>query len=255
MRHSRSHVTAIVLVGLLVGGLWAAVPVAGEAVSNDGDEWTSRATTTMPTNETPVEVEIDCDRSRVDLTAPEEYRYDVTVATANLTATTNDVTRSTVGSVEGNETVEFSDEGIVFVFVQGRPGDEQVVATDVTNCSTDVGESNATTQSDDSELAIRVDCAENDVRFTAPEGRAYVAKVVSVSVSPTSSSTSSTTRTLEGNATVSVDDGALVAAFASTGELGDDRTVSSVRNCSPHGPERISNNSSDTETEDVSETR
>lgn len=256
MRHSQSHLTAIVLAGLLLGSLWATVPVTGAAVSSDDGGWEPGATTTMQDTETPVETEVDCNRSRVELTAPEEYRYDVTVAVANLTPTTNDVSRSTLGSVEGNETVEFDGEGIVFVFVDGRSDDAEPVATDVTDCSTDLDESNATAQGDeesttterpnDTEPEIQVDCAENDVRFTAPEGRDYVAKVVSVAVSPTRSATQSATRTLEGNATVSVDDETLVAAFASTGELGDDRTVSAIRNCTPYGPERISDSGNET---------
>lgn len=260
MRHSQSHLTAIVLSGLLLGGLWATVPVTGAAVSSDDGGWEPGATTTMQDTETPVEAEVDCNRSRVVLTAPEDYRYDVTVAVANLTPATNDVSRSTLGSVEGNETVEFDGGGIVFVFVDGRSDDAELVATDVTNCPTDLGESNATVKeddestttvrSDDAEPAIRIDCVENDVRFTAPEGTAYVAKVVSVAVSPTSTSTSSTTRTLDGNATVSVDDEALVAAFVSTGDLGDDRTVSMIRNCTPYGPETVSNNETDVENRD-----
>lgn len=256
MRQSRSHLIAIVLAGLVVGSLWAAVPVAGEAVSSDGGEREPGVSAIMPNTETPVAVEVDCNRSRVELTAPEDYRYDLTVAVANLTPTTNDVSRSTLGSVEGNETVEFDGEGIVFVFVDGQSDGAELVATDVTDCSTDLGESSATVQDDDesttterpndTEPEIRVDCAGNDVRFTAPEGRDYVAKVVTVAVSPTRSSTQSVTRTLEGNATVSVDDETLVAAFASTGELGDDRTVSAIRNCTPYGPERISDSGNET---------
>lgn len=246
MRQSRSHLIAIVLAGLVIGGLWAAVPVTGEAVSSDGGEREPGVSATMLETEPPVEVEIDCNRSRVEFTAPEEHRYDATVAVANLTETTNDVTRSTVGSVEGNETIEFDDEGIVFAFARNQSDDERMVATDVSNCSTETDESNATERPNDADLEIQVDCAENDVRFIAPEGSDYVAKVVAVAVSPTSSSTQSVTRTLEGNATVSVDDETLVAAFASSGELGDDGTVSTIRNCTPYGPERISDAGNET---------
>lgn len=239
---------AIVLAGLLMGGLWATVPTNGEPVSVDGGEGEPE-TTTMSDDERPVEVEVDCDRRQVVFTAPEEYRYDATVLVANLTATTNKVTRSTIGSLEGNETVEFTEEGIVFVFVQGQSNDEQIVASDVTNCSTNADGSTTVTP-DDAEPVIRIDCAENDVQFTGVEGREYVAKVVVVAVSPTRSSTRSVTHTLEGNATISVDEEALVAAFASTGEIGDNQTVSVIRNCSPYGHERVSDNESSTENQD-----
>lgn len=223
------------------------MPVTGEAVGCDDSESELGETTIMPNNETTVEAEIDCNRSRVELTVPEDYRCDVTVAVANLTATTNEVTRSTVGSVEGDETIEFTDEGIVFVFVQDRTDGERIVTTDVANCSAGASELNTTVRPNDGEPAIRIDCVENDVRFTAPEGTEYVAKVVVVAVSPTRSSTRSVTKTLEGNATVTVDEEALVAAFASTGEIGDDRTVSMIRNCSPYGRERISDTESEAE--------
>jgi hypothetical protein len=201
----------------------------------------------VPDDETPVEAEVDCNRSQVELVAPEGYQYDVTVTVANLTAMTTEVTRSTVGSLEGNETVEFTHEGFVFVFVHGKSGDERIIATDVTNCSTTGGESNTTVTMDDVEPAVRIDCTENDVRFTGLEGSEYVAKVVIVAVSPTRSSTRSVTQTLEGNATISVDEEALVAAFASPGEIGDDRMVSVIRNCSPYGHERSPDDGKDPE--------
>jgi hypothetical protein len=204
----------------------------------------------MPDNEREVEAEVDCNRSRVNLTAAEDYRYDLTVAVVNLTPTANEVTRSTVGSVEGNETVNFTDEGIVFVFAQDRSGDEEIVATAVTNCLTTADELNTTVRPDETDPAIRIDCADNEVRFTALEGREYVAKVDVVAVSPTHSSTRSVTQTLEGNATISFDQEALVAAFASTGEIGNDRTVSVIRNCSPYGRDPISDNGSDVENRD-----
>lgn len=239
MHRPRSHTIAIVLAGLLIVGLWTTVPATGEAVSRDGGdhEW---GASVFAQDETPVEVEIDCNRSEVDVTAPEGYQYDLTVTVANLTATSNEISRSTVGSVEGNETVEFADEGVVFVFVEGESDDEPV-AVDVTNCSGVGSEANTTVQPDDAP-EIRINCTENEVRFVGFEGREYDARVVAMGISPTRSSTSSVAQTLEGNVTVSVDEDALVAAFASTGDGG---TISAIRNCSPYGPERIPENASD----------
>jgi len=212
----------------------------------------------MQNDEPEVGVHIDCNRSRVELTAAEGTRHDVTVAVANLTPTSSDVSRSTVGAVEGNDTVEFTGEGLVFAFARNQSDD--VAASDVTRCAADAEQPTTTEHSADSELEARINCTESTVRFVAGEETNYVGKTVAVDLSPTGTSTSSSTQTLEGNATVSVAENALVAAFASTGELGDDRTISVVRNCSPYGNERLSANETDTEdatetdTEDATET-
>ncbi|WP_132058032.1 hypothetical protein [Halorussus amylolyticus] len=243
--------TALLLAGLLVGSLLAAAPAAGDGVGSHGGESEQRLIPTMTTNETPVEVEVDCNRSRVELAASEDFRYEVTVTVANITPSSNDVSRSTLGSVSGNETVALDGEGIVFVFAKDSTDGGGVVATAVTDCSVATEQSasdegTTATESDD-DPGIRIDCNESEVAYTAPEETEYVAKTVSVNVSPTGTSASSATRTLAGNETVSVDEGTLVAAFASTGDLGDDRTVSVIRNCSPYGDERLSENASDTD--------
>ena len=237
------HLLAVTaLVALLLVGPWATTGVVGEAVKTDGGERELSANGPAPDDESPVAVRIDCNRSRVEFAAPEEYQYDATVVVANVTATNNDVTRSTVGSLAGNETIDFAAEGIVFAFAQDSSDRERIVAANVTNCSANATAGRTSARPEEAELAVRVDCAENAVRFVAPEGVEYTAKVSVTGVSPTRSSSRSVTRTLEGNATVSVDEEGLVAAFASTGELGGDRTVSVIRNCSPYGRERASEN-------------
>lgn len=246
MPPSRNALTGIALAAVVLAGLCVAATTAG-ATSGDGVP----GATTLMQDDTDAELRVDCDRNRVELTAAEDARHDVTVAVANLTPTTNHVSRSTVGSVEGNETVEFDGEGIVFAFARDRSDGDRVAASAVTDCATDAEETTTatmatTTESDEAlEPEIAVNCTESAVRFTADSETEYVAKVVAVSVSPTSASTSSSTRTLAGNETVEFEEERLVAAFASTGELGDDRTVSAVRNCSPYGHERRSENGTD----------
>lgn len=231
MPRLRIRPAGVVLAALVLAGLGILVPVVADAAVADTTDRERGANALMSENESAVEIDVDCTRSRVELTAPEEYQYDVTVTVANVTPTANDVSRSTRGSVEGNETVDVGERGIVFTVVQNQSGDE---VTDVTDC-TDDQRLNTTVRSNETDVEVDVDCEENAVRFAAAEGTEYVAKVAVVGVSPTGTSTSSTTGTFEGNATESVDDEGLVVVFASTGELGDERTVSAIRNCSSWG--------------------
>ncbi|NHN59577.1 MULTISPECIES: hypothetical protein [Halorussus] len=189
----------------------------------------------MTANQTTVNITVDCTAPNVSITAPEGYQYGVTVGVANILADSNSVSRSSFGSVEGNATVDLDERGIVFTIVQNESEDEAVVASDVTDCL-DAGETATTTASqDDTEPDIEVDCEGDEVRFVADEDTEYVGKVSVIELSTTGTSTSSSTMTLAGNETVSIDGEAIVAAFASTDDLGGDRTVSVIRNCSPFG--------------------
>lgn len=231
MPRSQIRPAGVVLAALVIAGLGMLVPVVADGAVPDATDREQGASVLMSENESAVEIDVDCTRNSVELTAPEGYQYDVTVTVANVTPTANDVSRSTRGSVEGNATVDFDEQGIVFTAVQNQSGGE---VTDVTDC-TDDERLNTTVRSNETDVEVDVDCEENAVQFAAPEGTEYVGKVAVVGVSPTGTSTSSTTGTFEGNATESVDDGGLVVVFASTGELGDERTVSAIRNCSSWG--------------------
>ncbi|MFC4551917.1 MULTISPECIES: hypothetical protein [Halorussus] len=191
------------------------------------------------TGETEVTVDVNCTEGTVELTAPEGASHRVTVAVANVTPTESDVSSSTVGGVEGNETFELDGEGIAFAFVQDSSG-EETVASAVRNCASEANASaTATTETTETESdavpEVEISCNDSEVRFVAPEGTEYTAKVTALSVTPDSTSSQSATRTLEGNATASVDEDQFVAVFASTGDLGDEETVSVFRNCANIG--------------------
>lgn len=243
MSRSRVLVTLLAFACLVVGAGVAGMTSA-ELVATDGGE-REPETTVNASSDPPVAVDVDCNRSRVELTAPETYQSDLTVAVVNVTATGDEVASSTVGPIEGNETVEFTGEGVVFAFVANHSADDGVVATDVADCPRPT-DSETRTPTADVEPDVRIDCDEGAVRFNASAGTEYVAKVSVVSVSPTGTSSSSTTRTVEGNATVSLDEPGLVAAFASTGELGDDRTVSAIRHCPPAAAEQTTTTANET---------
>lgn len=230
MARTHGRLAAVAVAVLAVAGLGMAGPTGAVAGSPDATEEKLGTNAHMTQNESSVGIDVDCTQDRVDVTAPEDHQYDVSVTVANVTPTASDVSRSALGSVEGNTTVDVDEEGIVVTVVRNQDGTE---VTDVTDCT--AAEEDATTRSDDAVPEIDVDCEDDVVRFTASEGSEYTAKVTAVAVTSTGTSTSSTTQTLDGNATVSVDDGRLVAAFASTGNLGDDRTVSAIRNCSAAG--------------------
>jgi hypothetical protein len=236
----RIRPSAVALTVLVLAGMGMLGPVSAEDGAPDATNRKQGMNALMSENESTVTIEVDCNRSNVELTAPEGYQYDASVTVAKVTPTANDVTRSTLGSVEGNTTVDIEGEGVVFTVVQNRSDDE---VTDVADC-TDAETMNTTVQPDDPDPTIDIDCENDTVQFDASEGTEYVAKVVVVDVSSTGTSTSSTVQTLEGNATVSTDRSGLVAVYASTGELGDERTVSTIRNCSSLG-------TNDAETESV----
>lgn len=233
MSRSRIQLFGVVLATLALAGLGTTGPAIAESATQDPTDLKRGANSLMSENESAVEIDVDCARSRVELTAPDGYQYDVAVTVANVTPTANDVSRSTRSSVEGNATVDLDEEGIVFTLVENRSGSK---VTNVTDC-TGTEATNTTVRPNETDLEIEVDCEENAVRFVAPERTEYVAKVAVVGVSPTGTSTSSTMQTFEGNATVPVDEAGLVVVFASTDELGDDRTVSAIRNCSSWGTE------------------
>lgn len=221
------HRLAVVAVAVFaVAGLGVAGPTGGVAGSPNATGEKPGTNAHVSENQPSVGIDVECERQRVAVTAPEDHQYDVSVTVANVTPTASDVSQSTLGSVEGNATVDVDGEGFVVTLVRGQDGSE---VSDVTDCT--AGEQGTTTRDDDAIPGIDVDCDDGVVRFTAPEEREYTAKVTAVTATSTGTSTSGTTQTLDGNATVAVDDGALVAAFASTGDLGDDRTVSAIRNC------------------------
>lgn len=233
MPRLRIRPSGVVAAALVIAGLGMLGSVVAADAVPDATDGERGASALMSENESAVEIDVDCSRGSVDLAAPDGYQYDVTVAVANVTPTANDVSRSTRGSVEGNETVDVDGEGIVFTVVQEQSGAE---ITDVTDC-TDDELLNTTVQPNDADVEVEIDCEDSVVRFAAREGTEYVAKVAVVGVSETGTSTSSTTGTFEGNETVSVDDEGLVVAYASTGDLGDEQTVSAMRNCSSWGTE------------------
>lgn len=235
MLRTHGRLAAVAVAVLAVAGLGMVGPTGAVVGGPDATGEKLGTNAHMTQNESSVGIDVDCAQERVDVTAPEDHQYDVSVTVANVTPTSSDVSRSALGSVEGNTTVDIEAEGIVFTVVRTQDGSE---VTDVTDCTAaeeeeeEVEEEDTTTPSDDAVPEIDVDCEDGVVRFNASEGSEYIAKVTSVDVSSTGTSTSSTTQTLAGNATVSVDDGELVVAFASTGELGDDQTVTAIRNCS-----------------------
>ena len=230
--------------GVVILGVGALGPSIAGGVTDDATDTAPGTSSLMTSNHSSVDIAVDCNENNVSLTAPTGYEYDLTVGVANITAESNSVSRSS-SSVEGNATVDLGERGIVFTIVQNESADEEVVASDVTDCR-GVGEAtttlanetepgNETEPTNGTEPRIQVDCEENVVQFIASEDTDYVGKVSVIDLSATGTSTSSTTQTLEGNETVSVEGGGIIAAFASTGDLGDDRTVSVVRNCSPFG--------------------
>lgn len=246
---SRSYATAVGIASavLLVSAVW----VAGGAAPEAGSEGTERGpggATVMSETGSQIAVEIACEQDRVEFTAPAGQRYDATVALVDARPESTDVSQTTAGSVEGNQTVSLGGNGIVYAFAQSHG---ERVATAVSDCTSNATNAtnasnatnatdatnvtNATAESRDVEPSIRIDCAENRANFTAAEGTEYVAKVSVAAVSPAQTSTRSVSRTLAGNATVSFDQEGLVVAFASTGALGDDRTVSAMRDCGGSG--------------------
>ncbi|WP_435175393.1 hypothetical protein [Halorussus sp. AFM4] len=195
----------------------------------------------MTADQTAVNITVNCTETNVSITAPEGYEYGVTVGVANVTAESSSVSSSSFGSVEGNATVDFEERGIVFTIVENDS--EAVVASDVTYCG-DAAEATTTPNETDgtetervTEPRIEIDCEDEEVRFVASEDTEYVGKVSVIELSASGTSTSSSTMTLAGNETVSVEGDGVVAAFASTDDLGDDRTVSAIANCSPFGTE------------------
>lgn len=194
------------------------------------------ATTGSPANDTLLDVrdaehsdnatvDIDCNASQVRVTAPDDYEYGLTVATVNVTQSGTSTSTSSQTPLAGNATVEFSQADVVYAFVTDESTGKPMVSQ-VAGCS-ELLAANETDATDGPSIAI--DCNESVVRFTAPDDVSYTARVSSVDVSPTGSSSSSVSQTAAGNTTVSVDDG-LVVAFASTASA--DEPVSAVRDCS-----------------------
>lgn len=153
-----------------------------------------------------VTVEIDCHTSQVRVTAPADYEYGLTVVEVSQLGTSTST--STQTPLSGNTTVEGSDAEVVYAFVTDASTGEPVT-TSVEQCEEPPG-TDATTGTDDPSVAI--DCNESTVRFTAPEDVSYTARVSSIDVSQTGASTSTVSRTAEGNTTVPVED-ELVIAF------------------------------------------
>jgi hypothetical protein len=244
-----------ILVGVVILGMGGLGPVIPWEATAGATDRAPEGIQNVTHNESSVQIDVNCDRHSVAVVLPEENRYDVTVGVANLTPTSNSVSRSTLGSIKGNTTVEFEEEGIVFTVVQNQSANGEIVATDLTNCGkgSDMRTEEATpgtetpgrtiTETESAteiEPAVEIDCENDSVRFDTSERTEYVAKVTMVSLSVTGTSTSSSTQTLEGNETVPIETDGLIAAFASTGELGDDRTASAIRNCSAFGTDENS---------------
>lgn len=170
-------------------------------------------------------LDIDCNASQVRVTAPDDYEYGLTVTVVNVTQSGTSTSTSSRTPLSGNATVEFADTGVVYAFVTDESTGDPVTSESA-RCSK-LLEASAPNATDGPSIAI--DCNESVIRFTAPEDVSYTAQVSSVDVSPTGSSTSTVSRTAEGNTTMSVDD-ELVIALASA-ESGDE-PVSAVRDCS-----------------------
>lgn len=240
MFRTGGSLAAVALAVVLVAGAGTVGAGIGDrGVPNDRGELDME---NAMTGETEVTVDVNCTEGTVELTAPEGASHRVTVAVANVTSTESDVSSSTVGGVEGNETFELDGEGIAFVFVQDSSS-EETVASAVRDCANEANASatattettEATATESDDVPEVEISCNDSEVRFVAPEGTEYAAKVTALSVSPDSTSSQSATRTLEGNATASVGEDQFVAVFASTGDLGDEETVSVFRNCASIG--------------------
>lgn len=248
------------LVGVVILGVAALAPSIAGGVTENGIDGTTGASLQMTANQTTANISVDCNETNVSITAPSGYEYDVTVGVANVTPESSSVSSSSFGGVEGNATVDFDERGIVFTIVQNES--EEVVASDVTYCG-DAAAPTMTTATNETERPeeteperatepeIEVDCEAGEVRFVAAEDTDYVAKVSVIELSATGTSTSSSTMTLSGNETVSVESDGIVAAFASTDDLGDDRTVSVLRNCSPFGADANETTTVETTTDET----
>ena len=234
MRRSTDRaVRPVLLVLLCVGvGLLATVPLGASGAPSDHGPPTYQ--TERSENGTVASVELNCTRGEVAVAAPDDYRYRLSIAVVNVTPSTSSTERSTVGPVAGYETVNVTGGGAVFAFVHGESADGERDVTAVEYCG-DAGPRDERTDDIGYPLetvpAIRVDCDEERVRFVAPDVVNYTASTTVVSVSPTDTSARRAAATFRGDATATVGDGRLVVVFASAGRLGDEQTVSVVRDC------------------------
>jgi hypothetical protein len=237
-RRTRAALAVLLCAAVVLTGAVTAV------TSGPASEPASAGDTAHEDAESVVSVAVDCNRSEVAVTAPENYSYRLTVAVVNLTPSTSSVARSTVAPVSGNETVNVTGDGVVFAFVENESADGADATTSVEYCEADDGPGdgdNETEVAAESLPAIRIDCNESRVRFVAPETHQYTASVAAINVSSTSTSASRQTKTYRGNATVTLDDADLVAVYASPGRLGDERTVSAISACGFQNESRLFN--------------
>lgn len=218
------HGATAVLLVLAVAGMTAlSVPAIG------GSPGTNATGTMMNTDDnTTATVDIDCNASQVRVTAPDDYEYGLTVTVVNVTQSGTSTSTLSRTPLSGNATAEFDGTGVVYGFVTDASTGDPVL-TESRHCG-DLPGTNPTNKT--GAPSIAVDCNESVVNFTAPETVSYTAKVSSVDVSPTGSSSSTVSRTAKGNTTMATT-GELVIAFASTEAA--DEPVSVVRDCSRVG--------------------
>lgn len=218
------HGAAAVLLILVASGLTAlSLPAVGGSVANN----TTGTMTDMEGNTTAT-VDIDCNANQVHVTAPDDYEYGLTVTVVNVSQSGTSSSTSSRTPLSGNATVEYDGTGVVYGFITNVSNGDPVL-TESRRCGSLPGTDTTNATSGPS---IAIDCNESIVNFTAPENVSYTAQVSSVAVSPTSSSSSTVSRSAEGNTTMSAA-GGLVIAFAST-DAGDE-PVSAVWDCSRFG--------------------
>lgn len=215
IRRLKPGATAVLLLLAIAGGAVLGLPAMGAGTA---DDMRIGVTNAADADDANVTAEIDCDRSEVLVTAPDD-EYGLSVVNVDQSGTNTSTSRQ--APLAGNTTVTVDDADIVYAFVTDTSTGELITSA-VEQCE----EASRTETTDDPSIVI--DCNASSVRFTAPDAVTYTAQVSSVDVSPTGASTSTVSRTVEGNATVSTEDD-LIIAFASTDA--DDDPTGTIRDC------------------------
>lgn len=80
-------------------------------------------------------------------------------------------------------------------------------------------------------IDIDLNCTDGTVQFTASNDTEYVASLTAVNMSATTVTTVRQTRTVSGNVTFTASSADVYGAFASSGTLGNEDTVSEIQVC------------------------
>jgi hypothetical protein len=175
-----------------------------------------------------VSAEINCTTSQVNVTAPADYDYRLTITTLNVSQTHTESKSQTTGPHAGNHSVALGSPSTVYAFVQNQStGQTDAIAAAVCSSPTESADSSA------DPINVTVNCTAKEVQITPTDpDLEYGVTIATVTVTETSTQTQrQSARPITGNTTIAVADNAAVYVFVT--DANGDVVATARRPCFP----------------------